>query len=106
MQFSLNVCQYVLCEFQELNKPAPNYVIAIDLNMWAPPYTTACYYGHLNSNIMETINANLTSERRLTPIEILNCLWNKSMNDRFVRQQECFTLDQTEILVKCATLLR
>jgi hypothetical protein len=103
--FSIDTFQHFLREFQELNKPAADYVMAIDLNMWAPPYTTARCYGHRTSNIVESINAHLTSERRLTCIEILNCLWNKSMNDRFVRQQECITLDQTETLGKYAILL-
>jgi len=53
---------------------AAKYLRAIDLTLWATAHFPGTQYGHLTSNIAESVNKVLREDRVLSITELLNAI--------------------------------
>ena len=55
------------------------------LCLWAIAYFVGTRFGHLTSNIVESVNKGLKLDRELPIVQLLDALWNRVMDTRFKR---------------------
>jgi hypothetical protein len=73
---------------RETHGGAYMYIIAIDKTLWAAPFMEAKRWGHMTSNMVESINSGLNQDRDLSIIDLLNAIWNRCMGQRYARFQD------------------
>jgi len=73
---------------RETHGGAYMYIIAIDKTLWAVPFMEAKRWGHMTSNMVESINSALKQDRDLSIIDLLNAIWNRCMGQRYARFQD------------------
>jgi hypothetical protein len=67
------------------NNDAANYLILSDPCLWAVAHFVGTRFGHLTSNIVESVNKGLKLDRELPIVQLLDALWNRVMDTRFKR---------------------
>ena len=55
---------------------AAKYLCAIDLTLWATAHFPSTRYGHLTSNIAESVNKVLREDCVLSITELLDTIWH------------------------------
>ena len=74
-----------LQRLQEHSAPAAQYVNSLNRTKYCAPFFPSRTYGHLTSNIVESVNNSLLDERALPCLELLDAIWHKLMHLRFER---------------------
>lgn len=67
------------------NPSATEYLMSIDRQMWVTAFYTGAFFGHKTSNVVESANKSLKSERELSILNLLHEIWNKTMAERYQR---------------------
>jgi hypothetical protein len=67
----------------KVNQNAATYIEKIPATQWAVSYFPAPRYGHLTSNIIESVNSRFLEERDLPILDLLDTLWAKEMDSHF-----------------------
>jgi hypothetical protein len=75
-------------KLRDANGQAYLYVNAIDVSLWAAPYMVAKRWGQMTSNIVESINAAHKEDRCLSCVDLLNAIWNRTMDVSFNLHQD------------------
>lgn len=71
-----------------VNPAAAEYLRSIPAELWAVAHFPGTRYGHLTSNIAESVNKILREDRSLSITELLDAIWHRVMADRASRLQE------------------
>ena len=75
---------------REEKSPAADYLLGIDLAIWAAAYIPgghASRKGQLTSNAVEVLNSVLRDTRELSLIDLLSDIWHRTMATRFERYE-------------------
>ncbi|KAH0610214.1 uncharacterized protein H6S33_011741 [Morchella sextelata] len=83
---------------REHSKTAAKYVENIDKTKYCAPYFPGRTYGHLTSNIVESMNNMILEERALPCLDLLDSLWHKVMHLRFQRLKDANKYPSTQCL--------
>jgi zinc finger SWIM domain-containing protein 3 len=75
-------------ELRGLKNSAGQYVAAIAPALYAVSYFPGRRYGHLTSNVVESINSTFREERELPMLDMLNSIYHKEMDRRFKRLEK------------------
>ena len=83
------------------------YLYAIDLTLWATAHFPSTRYGHLTSNIAESVNKVLREDRVLSITELIDAIWHRVMEEQLSRLTEaCHQLaDGVKYTPYCQTKL-
>lgn len=74
-------------ELRAVNISAPKHLEGVDSSLWVTAYA-GITFGHKTSNVVESMNRVLKSERELSILDLLNEIWHLIMNQRFKRYSE------------------
>lgn len=74
-----------ITELRAVNNKAADYLILSDPRLWSVAHFVDCRFGHLTSNIVETVNKGLKLDRELPIVQLLDALWTRVMDTRFKR---------------------
>ena len=77
-------------DLKQVNENAYTYVLGLDKTKWAAPFIPGTRYGHTTSNIVESVNSTFVDERKQSCIELLDGIWNKTLNLRYERKEQSF----------------
>lgn len=86
-----------ITELRNINASAAQYLARIDQCLWVTAYLTGKSYGHKTSNVVESMNSVLKSERGLSILELLNEIWHITIEERFQRYQKACKTAQQQI---------
>ena len=81
------------------NKAAGEYVEAIDWRKWARPFFPARRFGHVTSNMAESINRWLDDVRHCDPVGIFVC-FVRQLNSLFYKRREKYAEMDDEAVPK------
>ena len=79
-----------IMHMQELRKDAGDYLTSIPQERWTAFGFPLPRYGHMTSNIVESVNAQWLVARRLPPLQLLNHLWTTMMAKFYIRYHSTF----------------
>ena len=77
-----------MAKIAAVNPAAAEYLRSIPAELWAVAHFPRTRYGHLTSNIAESVNKILCEDRSLSIIELLDAIWHRVMTDRASRLRE------------------
>jgi hypothetical protein len=80
--------EYWMEKIAAVKPEATEYLRAIDLTLWATAHFPGTRYGHLTSNIAESVNKVLREDRVLSITELLDAIWHRVMEERSSRLTE------------------
>jgi len=73
---------------RQQNPTAANYLQRINPALWVTAFFPGQNYGHKTSNIVESMNHLLKSERELSILDLLNKIWHITMQTQYQRYSE------------------
>ena len=73
---------------RQQNPAAANYLQSVNPALWVTAFFPGRNYGHKTSNIVESMNHLLKSERELSILDLLNEIWHITMETRYQRYSE------------------
>ena len=80
----------IMAAIKEVNVNAGEYVEEIDPSKWARSHFPARRFGHITSNVSESMNWWLEDARRLHPVRLFCCYIDK-LNQLFEQRRDVYT---------------
>lgn len=98
---------YRMQKIRDVNPRAYEYISSIDPRTWATAHFPVARFGHLTSNVAESVNKVVREDRGLPVTDLLNELWHRVMNDRYDRLEEARRQQRQGAVVTplCATVI-
>jgi hypothetical protein len=83
-------------QLRAVNNDAADYLLASDPTLWSVAHFNGTRFGHLTSNIVETVNRVLKLDRELPITLLLAAIWDRVMDTRFKRLEMATTVHKAE----------
>jgi len=81
---------------RQQNPAAADYLQSINPALWVTAFFPGQNYGHKTSNIVESMNRLLKSERELSILDLLNEIWHITMETRYQHYSEACQQEQEQ----------